>query len=484
MWKVRRSRVLLALTLLPTACNSDADPLASDTDGGTSEPDASTAGGGSTPDRIGDLPAEYYGEVVSPAAIPPECQGFTLDGLRHSPGGSVLPNRCEDFHPTTNNPYAVRCVDAWSHYTTGFPGDEFCVLPPPPDKGIQFGVHPQGPAWFEQAAAGDLVGYEVTGQPWVLVPGEEETHDFATRTDNTEEHNAYRSYFRMRIGSHHDIITAHMADTDGEQWLPGEGRLPGGIDSSLGPLVAGLGGAQRPDDGVPMSLEKPPEDAEIGLYRRFPKGGPDGAVIIFNMHHFNPTEGPVLKEAWTNFWWEEDARTRGQGIFGLDFAQVALTMVPGEVRDLHYVFEIREPTRALQFFGHRHAWTPNFSAWVERGGDGPPEIVYQSFDWYDVPTYRYDSVVKNPKPDATARADGGYTGILNLESGDQLHFNCHVEFTDARAAEVELPSATSLGRLGFANEAFDAEMCILFGGVTAGLPDVVVSDEPVPDFAK
>ena len=202
------------------------------------------------------------------------------------------------------------------------------------------------------------------------------------------------------------------------------------------------------------------------------------------MHHFNPTPKPILKEAWTNFWWEEDARTPGRGIFGLEASQIALTMMPGEMQDLHYVFRIQQPTRALQFFGHRHSWTPNFSAWVERGGDGPPEIVYQSFDWYDVPTYRYDSVVRNPPPDGASRTDGGYTGILNLDAGDELHFNCHIEFTDERAAEVNMPSATSIGVLGFANEAFDAEMCILFGGVTNSLPSVTRSIEPVPDFAK
>lgn len=459
---------------------------------GTHVPAAGTNGGagttgGTPPVGMADIPAEYYGEVMSPAGIPADCQGFKLDGLRYSPGDAsndALPNKCEPFHPTTNNPYAVRCIDAWSHYKTDFPGDEFCILPPPPDEGIQFGVHPQGPAWFEEAAAGDLSGYQVTGEPWALAPGEEETRDFVTRADNAKEHNAYRSYFRMRIGSHHDIITSHENDAPGEEWLPGGNRLPGSIDASLGPLVTGLGGAQRPDDSVPMSLEKPPEDAEIGLYRRFPKGGPGGALIVFNLHHFNPTRSPILKEAWTNFWWENDARTLGRGIFGLEATQITLQMTPGEVRDLHYVFRIAEPTRALQFFGHRHAWTPNFSSWVERGGTGAPEIVYQSFDWYDVPTYRYDSVVKNPAPDAATRNDGGHSGVLTLAPGDELHFNCHVEFTDERASAVNLPSATSIGTLGFANEAFDAEMCILFGGVTTSLPPVQTSTEPVPDFAR
>jgi hypothetical protein len=82
------------------------------------------------------------GGSAAPAAN--DCQGFKLEGLLHSPGGDVLPNTCMPFHPTKNNPYAVRCVDAWPWYKTKFPGDDFCILPPPPDKGVQYGVHPQG----------------------------------------------------------------------------------------------------------------------------------------------------------------------------------------------------------------------------------------------------------------------------------------------------------------------------------------------------
>ena len=78
--------------------------------------------------------------------IPTECRGFSFDDLLYSPGGNVLPNKCQPFHPTYNNPYAVRCVDAWPWYKTPYRGDEFCILPPPPDKGMQVGFQPQGEA--------------------------------------------------------------------------------------------------------------------------------------------------------------------------------------------------------------------------------------------------------------------------------------------------------------------------------------------------
>lgn len=465
------------------------------TGGGAGAAGMTIAGGGGTtvPTGTGEIPAEYYGEVISPAGIAAECQGFKLDGLRYSPGGTVLPNKCEPYHHSKNNPYTVRCIDAWSHYDTGFVGDEYCILPPPPDKGIQFGVHPQGPAWYEQSAAGDLSGYKsVSGDPWTIPPGLEQTRDFATRTDNPTDMNYYRAYYRMRYGSHHDIITAHTSSAPGEVWLPGENRLPGDIDFALGPTITGLGGAQRPDDGIPLSLEKPPEDEEIGLYRPLPKGGPGGAYIIFNLHHFNPTMEPILKEAWTNFWWEDNAKTNAMPISSIDIGQVLFMGVPaGQTVDVHYVNNIAKPWRALQFFGHRHGFTPNFSAWVMRASGGAPEVIYQSFNWKDVPTYRYDSTTPNPAPDAASKGDGGASGVLLLNAGDKLHYNCHIVFTDERAAAEGLIPATQIGSLKFANEAFDAEMCILFGaaveaqgGSMERLGGFVKTEEPVPDFAK
>ena len=90
---------------------------------------------------------------------------------------------------------------------------------------------------------------------------------------------------------------------------------PGSPDGLFG--GTSLPGAQRPDENTPKSLAKPAEDA--GLYQVLPaKPG-----VTFNMHHFNATGTPILKEAWTNLWWESDATVRVYGILGLDLLQVA-----------------------------------------------------------------------------------------------------------------------------------------------------------------
>jgi hypothetical protein len=410
------------------------------------------------------------GAVVSPDD-PAACRGFSFDGLKYSPGGDVLPNKCMPFHPTTNNPYAVRCTDAWPWYKTKFPGDNFCILPPPPDKGIQYGVHPQGKKWFEQVSAGDLSGYDNVSAAWILKEGGEEEKNYETTADTTEPKNFYRAYVRMRPGSHHMIINAtENATGTHETWVQGS---PAGLFAGTS-----LPGAQRPDENAPKSIGKPMEDD--GLYSTLPAK----PLITFDMHHFNATSSVILKEAWVNLWWEQDARVQTKGILGLELTQTAtLSVPPGTTQDLHYSWDITQPIRLVSAFGHRHAWTTNFSTWIENP-DGKLDIVYQSFNWLDEPTYRYDSETKNPVPAPDKRSDGATSGVLMLQPGQKLHFNCHIEYTDERAKSEKAPSPTSIGTLHFANEAFTAEMCILFGSTAAvQLPTPAIDGTKLPDFA-
>jgi hypothetical protein len=406
-------------------------------------------------------------------ATPGNCQGFPLEGLKYSPGGDVLPNTCMPFDPTTNNPYAVRCIDAWPWYKTKYPGDQFCILPPAPDKGIQYGVHPQGKKWFDQVSTGDMSGYDNPGAEWVMEEGEEEEGNYETGALNTEAKNFYRNYPRMRGGSHHMIVSWDDGTAPQEVWSPG---APLGLSGDVS-----LPGAQRPDENAPKTLAKPAEDD--GLYSVLPAK----AGITFNMHHFNASGKQVLKEAWTNLWWEDKATIRVYGILGLDFLQVAtLSIPPGTTQDLHYKIDIAQPVRMVTAFGHRHAWTTNFSAWVKKPG-GQVDILYQSYDWFDEPTYRYDSMTKNPAPAPELKTDGASSGIRMLNAGEELHFNCHVEHT-AERAKAEGPAAeTAFARnvpLRFANEAFNAEMCILFGSTAAvALPRPAADATALPDFA-
>ena len=103
--------------------------------------------------------------------IPESCQAFPLMGIKYSPGGDVPPNKCAAFHHMFNNPYAIRCIDGIPNYDTGYPGDEYCILPPPPDKGIQVGVYPHGDSdtYWNKMWAGDFMdGYRNPPPEFVL----------------------------------------------------------------------------------------------------------------------------------------------------------------------------------------------------------------------------------------------------------------------------------------------------------------------------
>jgi hypothetical protein len=424
--------------------------------------------GAATPEN--DAGADPSG-ATGGQTIATKCRGFDFEGLVYSPGGDVLPNTCMPFHPTTNNPYAVRCIDVWPWFKTKYPGDQFCILPPPPDKGTQYGVHPQLKKWLAKVSKGDMSGYDKPADDFVMHDGEEETMNYQTGSENDKEQKFYRTYVRMRPGSHHMINSVADASLPQEVWGPGApiGLIPG----------SGLPGGQRPDDNTPKTVDKPDEDK--GLYIKLPaKTG-----ITLNMHHFNATGGDILKEVWVNVWWEKDATVEIVTMVGLDYSQVVLLSVqPGQTKDFHFSSKITQSTRLLTAYGHRHAWTSNFSSWVENP-EGKLDIVYQSYNWLDEPTYRYDSQTKNPVPSPETRSDGAPSGLYMLNPGDKLHFNCHVEYTDARGKSEKAPKLPSEhGPIGFSNEAFTAEMCILFG-TTAGVtvPAPAADTSALPDFA-
>jgi hypothetical protein len=437
------------------------------------------AGGGSKADST-----DAGGGLGTDGRITAACQAFNLVGLHYSPGGTVLPNKCAPFDPENNNPYAIRCIDAMPDFKTPFPGDDLCILPPTPERGIQVGIHPQGSDYWAQMWKGEYSGYQNPDPVWLLAPGHEVTQNCVSNV-KSPPNNYYREYFRMRTGTHHNIITLNQ-NTGGapDGWIPltpGQEASPALFGSSAGTLTGILGGSQRPADGNPQTLDKPAEDK--GYYLRWP----ENPAVVFNIHHINPTAAPMLREAWVNIWWESDATVLESWFMGLSLNEsTSLDVAPGTTTDLHYSWTIPsgKPVRFIRAFGHRHFWDTNFSAWLLRNGSTTPEVVYQSFEWENIPTYVYNGEVTNSAPDPAAHQDGAASGLIMLNPGDQLHFNCHIDYTDQRAASnSNAPSPESNGPLHFANETFKAEMCLLFGNTTGQLLFPNVDSSPVPVFA-
>ena len=305
-----------------------------------------TAGAGSSNPMTPVTPTPGNLPMLDPATpydqVPANCRGLELVGLKYSPGGDVLPNKCAPFHGAFNNPYAIRCIDANPAFDSGYPGDEWCVLPPAPENGTQIHVGPES--------------YTSPGTGFLMEPGEEITNYYFVNAPNAEQHYYYRTNWRMRNGSHHMIITVMNDRADGWSATGDIGGAGGGSRS--------FGGAQRPDQDRPSgTLAISPENQDLGERLDAKQ------QFSFNLHHFNLTNGPIVREVWVNVWYKPQAEVKreidGISIFG---NPADLNIPNGEHRYLHYRCDVPGNTRIMTLNGHRHAWTDRFGVWLIRIG--------------------------------------------------------------------------------------------------------------------
>jgi hypothetical protein len=411
-------------------------------EGGTAgEPPVGGAGGAGGAGGTGGLP--MLDPETAWSDVPEDCKGFEVVGLTASPGGDVLPNKCAPFDGTFNNPYAIRCVDADPAYDTGFPGDEWCILPPPAELGTQVHVGPDS--------------YDNVDPSYLLAGGDEINDYHYLNAKNEEERFYYRTNWRMRSGSHHMIIS--LIDDRADGWAS-TGDI--GIGIGGGGTSRSFGGAQRPDQDRPQGvMDIPPENVGLG-----------GRLLVrdqfsFNLHHFNMGTDPILREAWVNIWYKPESEVtdemKGIALFG---NPSDVSIAPGVHKELHYVCDVEGSTRVITLNGHRHLNTDRFGVWLEREGEDIP--IYESFYYTDMPTYQYDSISVNPTPDKASKTDGAFTGMLELVPGDKLHFVCDI------TNRIEQP-------LRFANEVETGEMCILFGSRIGDPLCGLLQNDPLPN---
>jgi len=415
---------------------------------GGESPSPMEPGGGTAPDAGAQVPSDG---LATDGRIVAACRGLALEGMQYSPGGNTLPNKCAPFDMRNNNPYAIRCIDAMPDFETRFPGDDYCILPPPPDQGFQVGVHPLSNAeYWERMWAGDFSFYRdpaVTG-PYELAPATETVQNYnAVLVGPTDDRFFYRRQFRGRYGSHHGMVRFAPSPVTEDGWQDNGDLL------LTTPEIITLNNAYL--DYPQHTLEIPPEEAGIGY-----RAGSTGA--FFNLHHFNSTDGPLLRENWVNVWYVPADQVTKEALYFT--GQAPVDYPPGMVLDSRGSVTATVETEVLSMIGHRHGWTPRFHAWLVRAGSTEEELIYDSYDWGDMPTFSYNSRVMNPAPGEGV--DGASSGPLVLQPGDTIHFNCHVDTTRERADElgVDMPSAP----LRFGNQAFAAEMCILNGHTTGG----------------
>lgn len=380
--------------------------------GGNGSPDDDDAGAGNNGGSNGGTAGGTTGGTATP--IPPNCMAYELKGLKYSPGGDVLPNTCKPFDTLTNNPWAIRCIDADPTYKTGLEGDEYCILPPDPAKGFQIRV---GPTDYAKPEA-----------KYVLKPGAETNDNFpATSGNETEVYYFYRQY-RMRPGSHHLIVSK-----------------AGGASSPFGD-GSRLGGSQNLAKDNPELANVPEENKDVGVAL------PAKTPLSVNLHYINTTDKDLVQEAWINFWYKPEAEVKEKAIEMFAMGGLAMNIQPGEHVVLgengKFSCEVTTAGRVLSLYGHRHANTLRFSAWRKRGG--VRELVYEDYDWHDPLVLEYNSTTTNQGANPQTMSGGGHSGVLDLQPGDALEWEC----------EVDNQSGVPLR---FVNETLTGEMCILIG---------------------
>jgi hypothetical protein len=318
-------------------------------------------------------------------------------------GSSQVPTKSTGMAPEPGEPMAMD--ECGLH--TGYAGDEYCIAPPPSDKGFQLHIGP--------------TDYANPEPQYLLEPNEEITSDFSAISGNDKQVYFYYRQFRMRPGAHHNIITA--ADGGGF----GMGRRIGtsnllAEDSPKGGVVA----PENQDVGIPLSPLTP---------------------INVSLHSINTSDQPQLRELWVNFWYVDAAMVKEPIEQMFETGDMTFAILPGEDTTLGpYSCSLVGDGRMLWFYGHRHANNVQFTATRVRGAQR--DVIYDANNWEDPLVLEYSSTVQNPAPDLARGIEGGWSGILDFKTGDTLEWQCHVV-------------NNSGGVLAFTNNTYTGEMCIM-----------------------
>lgn len=345
---------------------------------------------------------------------------------------------------------------------TTFAGDENCILAPATEEGVQLHV---GPSSYDDPNVINAVGAD--GKPiWLMEPGDERTQCYRLITPNADAHHYFRQQYRMRKGSHHMIIMAAAANdgTPEGWWAP-----TGGVGQQFcGNLIQSIGGTQSIVEDLPPGGVVAPEDQ--GLARELTAHQP----LDMQLHFYNTSDEVHLREVWVNFYYKPDSEvTQNLGMLG-GFTSMDSDPTGGYSCGQYHCFKAGvtgtvtgqclssqaiapHPVRVVTLFGHAHVHNKRFAVYHETASGGS-ELIYDSYDGPNAPTFTYDSVVKNPVPNPTQHITGAASGQLLLQDGDKLRFTC------------DIVNDTQNDFYGL-NEVQNDEMCHLFGSVAgAGFP--------------
>ena len=321
--------------------------------------------------------------------------------------GASVPTAGSGAEPPMNNDPPGPRMDECG-LDTGQVGDEYCILPPSPDKGFQLRIGP--------------TDYANPEPQFVLEPGQESTNSFSTVSGNTEDKYFYYREFRMRPGAHHNIITA-------------TGGGGGGVD-----IGHRIGTTNHLVEDSPKGGVIAPENEGVGalLAAKSP--------INVSLHSINTTEQVLIREVWVNFYYQDNVTEPVKEMF--QTGDASFMIQPGQDTILGpFNCTLEGNGRMLWLYGHRHASNRRFSVWRLRGSQR--DLIYEGYNWEEPMVAEYSTTVtNNTVPNEAMGIEAAWNGILDFQTGDQIEWECHV------VNETQ-------GVLRFTNNTFTGEMCIV-----------------------
>ena len=350
------------------------------------------------------------GGVAAPADTTTQAQGTPQDAAAAPVDDAITPADMQGMDPTAEAGAAMG-TDALSYpdprgqcdINSGYAGDEACLLPPDPSEGMQIHI---GPKSYDDPN-------EIA--PFLMMPGGESSECWTFHTPNDEEI-AYQTFVLSgRPGTHHIINTMYRTQlTDGGFSVcadPGTG--------ANGDIIDNLPGASKPY--MPRGVVAP-EDANLGRLI------PARAAAQADMHYFNTTDKPIIREFWMNIYFVDKSKVtdradqiRAMGGIGWTAAPIP----PGTDEVFKYECPVRGNGRILSLLGHYHAHGKHFTASIRRKATGNVEKVFEMYDYLEPAAFEYNSVLTNPE--FSEFGPGAVSGLLEVSDGDVVMWDCHIQ---------------------------------------------------------
>ena len=271
--------------------------------------------------------------------------------------------------------------------------------------------------------------------PYVIQAGEEIVDVLYLKTSNAQGMYFNGVKTQLRPFGHHLIVGQSDRDlTDGlfKADLP-----PVDFDILLGATAQAL-------DASPESAIIAPENEGLASYI-----GPNKQIAL-NAHFVNTGDKPALREAWVNLYYTDAAKVTAIAAPVFLIGGIGMEVHPRTRQLIKASAVAKQDLRLVWLFGHFHAHTQRFSAYIKRPSSAERELVYETYDYADPAYIYYSSVTQTAAPNRDAKISGGSNGLLEIKAGDTIEWECDVENNDDIV-------------LRWANEIQTAEMCSLFG---------------------